>query len=68
MTVQSDLEKVVAYCEVIKGNYAVMAQSTEDKQAKNMYNSMKADIDKHMEFLGGRLEYLTQNNELYKQK
>ena len=66
MTVQSDLEKVIAYCEAVKGNYAMMAHSTEDKQAKEMFNNMKSDIDNHMTFLNGRLEYLTQNNELNK--
>lgn len=64
MTVQSDLEKAIAYCEAIKGNYAMMAHSTEDQQAKQVFNKMKADIDNHMAFLSGRLEYLTQNNEL----
>ncbi|SNS95670.1 Protein of unknown function [Anaerovirgula multivorans] len=66
MTVQSDLEKVIAYCEAVKGNYAIMAQSTEEQQAKDMFNSMKTDIEKHMEFLNKRLEYLTENNELNK--
>ena len=64
MTVQSDIEKVIAYCEAIKGNYAVMAHSTEDQDAKDMFNSMKTDIEKHMEFLSGRLEYLNENNDL----
>jgi len=66
MTVQSDLEKVIAYCEAVKGNYAIMAQSTEEQQAKDMFNNMKMDIENHMEFLNGRLEYLNQNNELNK--
>lgn len=68
MTVQKDLEKALAYCEAIKGTYAIMAHATDDKQAKDMFNSMKADLDSHMEFLGGRLEYLTQNNMLYQQE
>jgi hypothetical protein len=67
LTVQSDLEKVIAYCEAIKGNYAIMAHSTEEQQVKNMFNNMKTDIEKHMEFLNGRLEYLNSNNELNKQ-
>jgi hypothetical protein len=67
ITVQSELEKAIAYCEAVKGNYALMAHSTEDQQAKNMFNSMKTDIEKHMEFLTGRIEYLSENNELNKQ-
>ncbi|SDK24413.1 DUF1657 domain-containing protein [Natronincola ferrireducens] len=66
MTVQKDLEKVIAYCEAVKGTYAMMAQATEEQQAKDMFNSMKNDLDDHMEFLNGRLEYLNQNNELNK--
>ncbi|TYQ12662.1 UNVERIFIED_CONTAM: uncharacterized protein DUF1657 [Acetivibrio alkalicellulosi] len=66
MTIKSDLEKVVAYCEAIRGNYALMAQSTEEKQAKEMYSSMKADIENHIQFLTERLEYLSENNDLIK--
>lgn len=68
MTIKSDLEKVIAYCEVTKGSYALMAQSTEEDQAKQMFNSMKADVEKHIQFLNDRLEYLKQNNELIKNK
>lgn len=67
MTVQRDLEKVVAYCEAIKGTYAIMAHSTEEQEAKDMFNSMKADMEKHMEFLSGRIEYLSENNDLNSQ-
>ena len=68
MTIQSDLEKVLAYCEATKGSYALMAHSTEDNQAKEMFNIMKADVEKHIQFLNNRLEYLKQNNELNKNK
>lgn len=64
LTVHSDLEKIIAYCEAIKGNYAIMAHSTDDRDVKDMLNSMKADIEKHIEFLSGRLEYLNENNDL----
>jgi rubrerythrin len=68
MTVQSDLQKAIASCEAAKGSYAMMAQSTEDPQAKQMFNSMKADIDRHIQYLNGRLSYLNQNNDLNKKK
>ena len=68
MTVQSEMEKVLAYCEAAKGSYALMAHSTEDQEAKNMFNSMKTDLEKHIEFLNNRMEYLKQNNELIKNK
>lgn len=62
MTVQSDLKKAIAAAEVAKGAYAMAAESTEDQTAKNMYNQMKTDIDKHVAQLNGRLNYLTSNN------
>ncbi len=64
MTVQSDLQKAMAACESMKGSYALMAESTEDKQAKQMFNSMKADIEKHIQFLTDRLDYINHNNQL----
>ncbi|MCC5911062.1 MAG: DUF1657 domain-containing protein [Clostridiaceae bacterium] len=68
MTVQSDLQKTIAYCEATKGTYALMAESTEDQQAKQTFNTMKADMDRHIEFLNNRLEYLTINNPLNQEK
>ncbi len=67
MTVLNDLKKAVAYCEVIKGSYAMMAYSTEDQNAKDTFNNMKTDMEKHIDFLSKRLEYLEQNNELNKE-
>lgn len=64
MTVQSDLQKAIASCEAAKGSYSMMAQSTEDQAAKQMFNQMKSDIDKHLQMLNGRLEYLTEFNQL----
>lgn len=66
MTIQGDLERVIAYCEATKGSYSLMAQSTEDNQAKDMFNTMKTDIEKHIQFLNDRLEYLKENNDLIK--
>ncbi len=65
VTVKSDYEKAVAMCEANKGNYAMMAHSTDDQQVKQMFNNMKSDMDKHIQFLNSRLEYLTLNNQLY---
>ncbi|MBB6216062.1 rubrerythrin [Anaerosolibacter carboniphilus] len=68
MTVQSDLQKAIASCEAAKGSYSMMAESTEDQQAKQMFNGMKSDIDRHLQFLNDRLDYLSQNNQLNKQQ
>ncbi len=67
MTVKSDLQKAIASSESSRGTYAMMAQSTEDPQAKQMYNIMKADMDRHLQYLNDRLSYLTQNNNLNQQ-
>lgn len=64
MTVQGDLQKAVASCESAKGTYAVMAESTEDPQVKQMFKSMKSDMEKHIQFLNNRLSYLNENSQL----
>lgn len=61
MTVQSDLQKAIAACESAKGSYSMMSQSTEDQSAKQMYNEMKADIEKHLQYLNNRINYLNTN-------
>ncbi len=68
MTIQNDLERVLAYCEATRGSYALMAHSTEQKDAKQMFNTMKSDIDRHIQLINNRLEYLKQNNDLVKNK
>jgi rubrerythrin len=47
--------------------YATMAQATEDQQAKQMYERMTSEIDNHLQYLEGRLDYLNQNNKLNQQ-
>ena len=64
MTVQSDIQKAIASCESAKGTYSMMAQSTEDTQAKQMYNVMKSDIDRHLQYLNSRLGFLNDGNQL----
>lgn len=64
LTVQSDLQKAVAACESAKGTYKVMAQSTDDKSAKSMYTEMSSDLERHLSYLNGRLNYITQANSL----
>lgn len=66
MTVQSDLEKVIATCESLRGSYILMAESTEDKHAKKMFHGMSADLEKQIVYLNNRVDYLTLNNDLNK--
>jgi len=67
VTVKSDLQKAIASSESSRGTYSLMAESTEDPQAKQMYNIMKADMDRHLQYLNDRLNYITQNNTLNQQ-
>lgn len=64
MTVQSDIQKVIASCEAIKGTYSMMAQATENQEVKEMFNGMKSDIDRHLKYLSNRLNYLNQKNQV----
>lgn len=68
MTVQSDLQKAVAACEAAKGTYKVMGQSTQDQSAKQMYDEMSSDLEKHLQYLNSRLNYISQGNELNQQQ
>ena len=64
MTVKSDLQQAIASCEAAKGSYAMMAQATEDEQAKQMFNQMSTDVESHIQYLNDRLNYLNENNPL----
>lgn len=66
MTVKSDLQKAVATSESLRGTYTLMAESTEDQMAKQMFNVMKADLEKHIVYINNRLDYLTLSSELNK--
>lgn len=59
MTVQSDLRKAIASAQAAKGTYLMNAESTEDQSAKEKYQEMASDIDRHLEYLTSRLEYLS---------
>lgn len=62
MTVQSDLQSAIASCESAKGTFAMMAQSTEDEQVKQKFKQMVTEVDGHVQFLSGRLDYVNENN------
>jgi rubrerythrin len=62
MTVQKDLQKAVAAAESAKGTYATFAQSTDDSTAKQMFQEMSKDMDKHISQLNSRLGVTAQNS------
>lgn len=64
MTVKSDLQKATAMCEELKGIYAMAAESTDEQEAKQVFKSLKEELDKHISFLTNRVDYLTLNNPL----
>ncbi len=61
MTVISDLKKATAAAMVAKGTYMTAAESTEDVSAKSHYEEMVNELDKHIQFLNGRITYLDEN-------
>lgn len=67
MTVTTELEQALAYCEVLRGNYILMGQSSEDQQAKKTFSNMQTELEQHILFLKDRLEYLNQNNPMNRQ-
>lgn len=67
MTVQQDVQKAIASAESAQGNYLMFASSTQDQSAKQMFDSMAGDMQKHIDQLKGRLNYLEENNGLNQQ-
>jgi rubrerythrin len=68
MTVQSDLKKAIAAAEAAKGTYSMAAEATQDQTAKDEYQQMSSDMDRHLMFLNNRLSYLDKSNTLNQQQ
>lgn len=68
MTVQQDMQKAVAAAEAAQGSYLVFSNSTQDQSAKQMFQNMADDMQRHIEQIKGRLNYLTQNNQMNQQQ
>lgn len=64
MTVQQDMKKAVASAEAAQGSYLVFANATQDQSAKHMFQNMANDMQRHIEQLKSRVEYLDQGNPL----
>ncbi len=65
MTVKSDIEKAIATEQASAGTYAMFAESTDDPTAKQMFQQMQQNAQRHVQMLNGRLTYLSENNPLY---
>lgn len=62
MTVQSDLQKALAAAQSAKGSYATFEQATEDQTAKQMFQDMAQDMDRHIAQINSRLNVTSQND------
>lgn len=67
MTVESDLQKAIASSQSALGNYQMFAESTQDPAAKQMFQSMAQDMERHVNQLNARIDYLSNSNPLNKQ-
>ena len=56
-----DLQRFIIMIEDAKGVYVVMAHKTEDPEAKQMYQELEKDMNKHLKSLQDRLYYLNRN-------
>ncbi len=64
MTVQSDLKQALASAQKALGTYNDFAESTQDQSAKQLFQDMAQDMQKHVNLLNTRLNYLEKNNPL----
>ena len=68
MSEQYFLQKCIISAEDVKGSYSMMSNLDVDKQTKETYDNMVADVSRHLQFLNGRLKYLKQFNNQNKPK
>ncbi|MFZ5813957.1 MAG: DUF1657 domain-containing protein [Bacillota bacterium] len=57
-----------ASAESAQGSYLMFASATQDQSAKQMFQSMAGDMQKHIDQLKGRLDYLNSHNALNQQQ
>jgi rubrerythrin len=64
MTVHGDLDRAIAMAEASKGNYLLFAVDSEDETARQVFQDMADDMERHVGILRSRQEYLEQYNPL----
>lgn len=67
MTVENDLQQAIASAQSALGNYQMFTKSTRDPAAKQMFQSMAQDMERHVNQLNVRKDYLSNSNPLNKQ-
>ena len=68
MTVKQDLQKALATAESAQGTYAQFANSTQDQNAKQMFQQMEQDMSRHIQVLSSRLNLVQEENQLNRQQ
>lgn len=58
MITKQQLEKAIATAEVTEGDFLVFAQSTQDPQAKAMFQAMAKDVSSHLQQLYHKLDQM----------
>lgn len=61
MSEQYFLQKCMVTAEDAKASFSNMSNLDLDQQTKQAYKEAMEDMDKHIEFLNNRLNYLKQN-------
>lgn len=64
MTVHGNLERAIALAEAAKGNYLLFATESEDDKAQKAFKDMAEDMDRHVQILESRRDYLEKHNPL----
>lgn len=64
MTVYGDLDRAIAMAEASKGSYMLFATESEDEKAKQVFQDMAQDMERHVTILKSRQDYLEQHNQL----
>ena len=67
MTVENDLQKAIASAQSALGSYQTFAESTQDPAAKQMFQSMAQDMERHVNQLNARKDYLSNRNPMNNQ-
>lgn len=53
-----DLERALGLAHGVQAEYHLMASSAEEKQVKQVFESMADDLDRHIKVLKSRQEYM----------
>lgn len=55
---KQELESAIANVESIQGQYLVFSESTQDQQAKSMYQTMASDVTSHLQQMYNKLDQM----------